>query len=382
MSSVLGSQRYDLINLSIGPELPVEDTDVHAWTAFIDEHLEDGDVLAGVAVGNGGENDRLSGNARIQVPSDSVNALAIGACDSQSRVWARASYSSVGPGRSPGIVKPDCLSFGGSYSDPFYIVANTSPSRMDPTIGTSFATPAVLRLAAGVRAFLGPVISPLAVKALLIHCAEAGTGERTECGWGRTPAEVEDLIVCPDGVARVVYQGELTPGQFLRAQIPVPVDPIDGLVAVRATFCYATRTDPEHPGNYTRSGLDVRFRPHDQRYATRETGETALQPATKPFFQLRDFSTENELRRDAHKWETTLHREKSFQSKSIRNPVFDIHYVAREGGGQAAAPRKIRYALIVSVMAPKAADLYDQIRRRYSTTLVPLRPVITVPVRV
>jgi subtilase family protein len=377
--NVLGSQRYDFINLSIGPELPIEDADVHAWTAFLDEHLEDGDVLAAVAVGNGGENDRQSGNARIQVPSDTVNGLAIGACDSQSKQWARAAYSSIGPGRSPGMVKPECVIFGGSFNEPFHVVSASDAARLDVTMGTSFATPAALRLALGIRSYLGPVMTPLALKALLVHCSECDTDDRSECGWGRLRDTIEDYIICPDGTARVVYQGELTAGQFLRAQIPVPGTTMKGLVGIRATFCYATRTDPQHPGNYTRSGLDVRFRPHDQRFTKRAgASESPIQADSRPFFQLREFSNEGELRRDAHKWETTLHREKFSRPKSLRNPVFDIHYVAREGGAPVNSAQKIRYALVVTVSAPKTADLYNEIRRRYSTTLVPLRPVIPV----
>ncbi|HKP02856.1 MAG TPA: S8 family peptidase [Chthoniobacterales bacterium] len=381
--NVLGSQRYDFINLSIGPELPIEDTDVHAWTAFLDEHLEDGNVLAAIAVGNGGENDRETGNARIQVPSDSVNGLAIGACDSPSIGWSRALYSSFGPGRSPGMVKPDCVDFGGSESEPFNVVDSTDPTRLDVTMGTSFATPAALRTAIGIRSYLGPIMTPLALKALLIHCTECDTDDRTECGWGRVAQSIEDHIICPDGTARIIYQGELTPAQFLRAQIPVPTSEMKGKVGIRATFCYATRTDPEHPGNYTRSGLDVKFRPHDQRFTVRPGADVAPgQPDSKPFFQLREFSNESELRRDAHKWETTLHRAKFFKPQSLRNPVFDIHYVAREGGAPVNVAQKIRYALVVTVSAPKTADLYDNIRRRYSTILVPLRPVISVPLYV
>jgi hypothetical protein len=197
------------------------------------------------------------------------------------------------------------------------------------------------------------------------------------------PNQVENFIVCPDGTARIVYQGELSPAQFLRAQIPMPERPMKGKVRIRATFCYATRTDPQDPGNYTRSGLDIRFRPHDQRFTRRDQADSAgaPQPDTKQFFQLRDFSSETELRRDAHKWETTLHREKSFLPKSLHNPVFDIHYLAREGGAATMTAQKIRYALILSVSAPHTADLYNEILRRYATALVPLRPVIEIPLR-
>jgi hypothetical protein len=62
--------RYDFINLSLGPDLPVEDNDVHAWTAVLDQLFADGLTLPAIAVGNSGERDWPSGNARIQTPAD------------------------------------------------------------------------------------------------------------------------------------------------------------------------------------------------------------------------------------------------------------------------------------------------------------------------
>jgi hypothetical protein len=373
---VLDSSSYEFINLSIGPELPVEDKDVHGWTAFFDEYLSGGNTLAAIAVGNGGELDRQTGNARIQVPSDCVNGLSIGASDSCTDNWQRASYSSIGPGRSPGVVKPDILAFGGSDNEPFWVVDSATPTRTSGTMGTSFATPAALRLGLGVRAYLGQVITPLAIKALLVHCANDNKNDRIQNGWGRVPQTLEELIECPDASARILYQGELSPAQYLRAQVPVPKEGMSGLVAIRATFCYATRTDPQDPGNYTRSGLDVVFRPHDGKPI-----DGVVHPKPSPFFQLKEFSVEQELRRDAHKWETTLHRERRMQSTGLRNPVFDIHYNAREGGARASTPPKIRYALVVSVTAPKTPDLYNKIVRRYATQLRPLQPVIALPIR-
>ena len=373
---VLESSAYEFVSLSIGPELPVEDKDVHGWTAFFDEYLSGGNTLAAIAVGNGGELDRASGNARIQVPSDCVNGLSIGASDSCGANWQRASYSSIGPGRSPGVVKPDILAFGGSDNEPFWVVDSATPARASGTMGTSFATPAALRLGLGVRAYLGQVVTPLAIKALLVHCANDDKNARIENGWGRVPQKLDELIQCPDATARILYQGELSPAQYLRAQIPVPKEAMTGLVAIRATFCYATRTDPQDPSNYTRSGLDVVFRPHDGKPT-----DGLEHPKSSPFFQLKEFAVEQELRHDAHKWETTLHRERRMQSAGLRNPVFDIHYNAREGGARAATPPKIRYALVVSVVAPKTPDLYNKIVRRYATQLRPLQPVIAIPIR-
>jgi hypothetical protein len=51
---------------------------------------------------------------------------------------------------------------------------------------------------------------------------------------------------------RIVYQGVVTASKYIRAPIPVPTEPFEGMVAIKATLCYATDVDPHHPGNYTR----------------------------------------------------------------------------------------------------------------------------------
>jgi len=374
---ILQTRQYQFVNLSVGPALPVEDDDVHGWTAALDEIFSSGDILASVAVGNTGHLDWDSGNARVQVPSDCVNALAVGAADSRGVKWKRADYSSIGPGRSPGLVKPDVLGFGGSSKEPFWIVDRHSPGMAAPTTGTSYASPETLRMAAGVRAHFGGILSPLAIKALLVHAAEDGGHDRREAGWGRVPHALDDLVVCPPATARVVYQGELSPAQYLRARLPLPAEQLHGYVTIRATFCFAAETDPEDPSNYTRAGLEVTFRPHDQKF-----DENGVYPKPSAFFRQQEYQTETELRRDAHKWETTLHRSRRMNGKGLLNPVFDIHYNAREGGGPTRAAGKIRYALIVTVSAPKITDLYDRVVRTYQNILIPLRPLIQIPVRV
>ncbi|WP_407470007.1 S8 family serine peptidase [Xanthomonas campestris pv. raphani] len=91
VEEVLLSRQYQFINLSLGPDLPIDDTDVHAWTSVIDDLLSDGDTLMTVAVGNNGEMDRAVGNARVQVPADAVNALAVGAANNTDDTWGEGS---------------------------------------------------------------------------------------------------------------------------------------------------------------------------------------------------------------------------------------------------------------------------------------------------
>ena len=118
IAGVLERGDYGFVNLSLGPDLPIEDDDVTAWTARLDPLLAHGGTLATIAAGNGGGRDAEAGMNRVQAPADCVNGLAVGACDSPGMPWDRAAYSSVGPGRSPGRIKPDVLGFGGTARRP------------------------------------------------------------------------------------------------------------------------------------------------------------------------------------------------------------------------------------------------------------------------
>ncbi|RJF85288.1 peptidase S8 and S53, subtilisin, kexin, sedolisin [Azospirillum cavernae] len=377
IQDALASKRYDFINFSIGPELPVEDDEIHAWTAVLDEYLSDGETLATIAVGNGGERDADNGYNRIQVPADCVNALSIGAADSRSSAWKRAPYSSIGPGRSPGRVKPSLVSFGGSIAEPYLVLGPGSVPTLMPTGGTSFAAPDTMRMGMGIRAHFGDSLRGLAINALLVHTSTPSGYPRTEVGWGRVARDLEEIVVCAPGVVRVVYQGEISASKYIRAQIPVPADQLSGMVEISATICYASTVDPHHPSNYTRAGLEVLFRPNKDKI----DGES-IHPKTTSFFkQGKLYATEDELRRDAHKWDNCLHHTQSFRGKSLKDPVFDIHYNARAGGQDFRPAEKLRYALIVTVKAPRVPDIYDQVVRRYRTTLEQLAPVIDIPVR-
>ncbi len=378
IEGVLSSQEYDFINLSLGPSLPIEDDDVHAWTAVLDDRLSRVSTLAVIAVGNDGEGDSILGLDRVQVPSDCVNALAIGACDTPGTDWQRAPYSSKGPGRSPGLVKPDLVDFGGEFSRPFVVVASDSIPSLTTTGGTSFATPSVLRLGTGIRAQFGSNLNHLAIRTLLVHTCEEGDQDHREIGWGRVARSLDDIILCDDDTVRVVYQGEISPAKYIRAAIPVPSEPMSGMVSITSTICYKTQTDPHHPGNYTQAGLEVTFRPNDGKFSR----DNQVHPDSAGFFgSSLPGAHEDDLRRDAWKWENCLHGAKRKRGSSLVNPCFDIHYNARLEGRNFTPPETLSYAMVVSVHAKGVADLYDQVVRQYATQIQPIRPVLEVPLR-
>jgi hypothetical protein len=148
---------------------------------------------------------------------------------------------------------------------------------------------------------------------------------------------------------------------------------------VKATLCYATKVDPHHPGNYTRAGLEVYFRPNEAAFKD----DNAEHASTKSFFgKSRPHLTEDELRHDSWKWENCQHAQNDYRGRSLNAPVFDVHHNARFEGRNDTRSQKLKYALVVSVTAKRVPDLYDRVVRRYRTQLEALRPVIEIPVRV
>ncbi|BCO28538.1 hypothetical protein MIZ03_3444 [Rhodoferax lithotrophicus] len=384
IEEVLMSRQYDFINLSLGPDLPIEDEDVHSWTSVIDDLLCDGNTFMTVAAGNNGEGDSELKYNRIQVPSDCVNAVAVGSANDVGSAWKRARYSAVGPGRRPGVVKPDVLAFGGDAATRYFHALHPGKSPvLVPLEGTSFAAPLLLRNAVGIRAVLGQDLMPLTIKALLVHSANQNGIDKSEVGWGKVPESLYDIITSPPGVARVVYQGELKPGKYLRASIPIPKSGLTGRVRLKATFCYASPVDPQEASCYTRAGLEITFRPNlakIRKYKT--TGKLKSQPDSVSFFETSSYATEEERRADWGKWETTLHAEKGFQGATLNAPVFDIHYNARESGAATVDAGKIKYALVVTVEAVKHQDLYNEILQSFASVLVSIQPKVTIPVNV
>jgi hypothetical protein len=372
---------YDLINMSVGPRLPVDDDDVTLWTASWDQRLSNGEWIVTAATGNDGDGDAASGSNRIQPPSDGVNLLSVGACDKSNGTWARSTYSCVGPGRRPGFGKPDGVIFGGSNAEQFPVLLTAST--IQDVQGTSFAAPFALRLAATVKAQLGSDLNSLAVRALMIHQASNdGLLPTAEIGWGRFELDPERLITCEDHEAIVIYQDELKPNEYLRVKIPIPVNSTEGNVELEATLVLSTEVDPANASSYTRRGAEVFFRPHSQRFGKPYKGKRPVHPKTAQFISARNLygASELNLREEGFKWEPCRRSKITMRSGSLHEPCFDIHNHHRAHGVASDAVTDTKYALVVTVRAPRVKDFYDRVVRAYANILVPLQPQVQIKV--
>ena len=352
----------------------MEDDDVTAWTSTLDTLLASGDLVVSVAAGNDGDADAAAGLHRVQPPADGVNVLSIGAADSEGAGWRRAYYSSQGPGRSPGLVKPDGVAFGGDDGRPFPCIGPNL--ELEYRSGTSFAAPFALKSAAAIRHQLSGDLTPLAVRALLIHRVENDEEHSwKEVGWGRVKSDALRVVTCDDDEAVVVFQGVLPIGEHLRLPVPLPVEHMNGRTAITATMLIATEVDPDHAATYTRSGVEIVFRPHEGRFTT-TNGRQSTHPKTVPFFNEASLYGRGEgaLRADGHKWEPCLHATRAFNAQTLDGPVFDVYYHSRRDGRAVVDPPPVPYAFIITLRSATTPDLYDRLVRAYANVLEPLRP--------
>lgn len=261
IDNILSNNDIDCANLAFGPRMAMDNDHPHAWTAMLDKHLASGKTLMTVATGNdGGLGDELG---RVQVPGDAINALTVGAASSQERILiSKAPFSGHGPGRSPGVVKPDGLAFGGTPSNPLLLYSPLAGG-VTERYGTSYAAPLAQRTTAGAKALSKTDLSATSLRALMVHNAfHAQQDQRNEVGWGQFPDNPEALLAYGDNQVSVLYQGKIPAGRTMRMQLPIPSVSMGTGIIIKATFCFACPVEAANPVNYTQHGLTPIFRTH------------------------------------------------------------------------------------------------------------------------
>ncbi|CAM3304958.1 MULTISPECIES: S8 family peptidase [Yersinia] len=377
--SVLENKNYKIANISLGPEVPAPDDEPNLWTSTLDKIAGDGSILLVIAAGNTGgilkDSPQDYDLARIQPPADMLNGLSIGAANSNANIWERANYSSVGPGRRPGYVKPDALFFGGDDEPKGEKLRLIGLYDYEEKLkfGTSFAAPLVTRLAARLDNLTLGKLNVATLRALLIHSTES-TSDKKGCGWGRITDNIENYVFCDDNTVTVIYQGTLTKSSGVRAAIPCPesLKISKTKIDLAATLCFYTEVDHKHPVSYSRAGIEVTFRPHSEKFKiNKDTGKMALEANTRTLFNKENIlGNEQNLRKDAHKWETCYKVNDVFQASTINDPALDIKYLTRDEGHaltskEMASLPILNYSLVITLSTRKNTNLYDEIVSEY-----------------
>ncbi|MDR2394810.1 MAG: S8 family peptidase [Treponema sp.] len=341
---ILTGGGFEFVNISVAPQISAEDHDVHAWTTVLDELACKEGLFITVAGGNNGS---LS-NPRIEVPGDGVNIVSVGAADRQGQGWKRAPYAAQGPDRSPALVKPDMVVFGGSDKDPFRVLAPGEGLCIATETGTSFAAPYLLRHAVGLRVLGGEAVSVLTIRALLIHYADRGGNRVFDVGWG-CPPPPEVIIAGFPGEIRLIYQGKAAPGYKIQADVPVPDADFQGPVRIEGTFCYMSPVSHHDPVAYTKTALDIDFISCEDVASGRDSRFPVLE-----FFDMADGNAPGRgLTRDQYPEillkATVKSGEHILDARDVAGAYFEIRRVDSSDKNRHQRGHEIAYSLVITV---------------------------------
>jgi len=265
-------------NLSLGYEsLEVDDCNFSQFAMALDDIQKENDVIICKSAGNCGNFSSNKPVGRITVPSDSVLSLVIG---SVSLDGSPSVFSRTGSGPAH-INKPDIVSYGGNFikSGKRFVKDGVKSFSVDNNIydacGTSFSTPRISALLAGLSHEIEEEFDPLLLKALTIHSARYPEDVRLTqidrvklMGYG-IPDNMSNILYNSDHEITLIQSDRLVKGKYMEIlEFPYPESLIDDKGYFYGDITVTLVATPVlFSGNgveYCQSDIDVKFGTFDE----------------------------------------------------------------------------------------------------------------------
>jgi len=277
-------------NLSLGT---TAEADLHEFSDFatsLDEIQDHNNVLICKSAGNCENFKMRAPKSRISRSADTVRGIVVGSLahdkndTDDSEKHNPSPFSRKGPGPSY-TIKPDLSHFGGnagldSRNNAVYnYVKSFSPNGSSASsIGTSFSTPRVTAIAAGVNFRLNEEFNPTLLKALLVHSAKYPsemqmdiTEKMKQVGFG-LPSSIDDILYNEPNEITLILNDTLEKGKYIDIlDFPFPKSMVDedgyfyGEVTV--TLVASPILDVSQGAEYCQSNIDVKFGTYDNKVA-------------------------------------------------------------------------------------------------------------------
>lgn len=287
-------------NLSISISREISESKFSDFAIALDEIQDEYNVLICKSAGNCKNFSKGLPLEKIHEGADSVRSLVVGAVSNEkegldiSEPDNPAPFSRKGPGPAF-IIKPDIVHYGGNagIDSRGRIVESGvfSFSKYDTIIekaGTSFSTPRVASLAAGLTNELDEEFDPLLLKALIIHSASYSDRllvpeeERTKfLGFG-VPGTVKRILYNSLDEATLILRDSLPKGSYYDIKdFPMPDCLItDGFYTgqIVVTLVYDPILDSTQGNEYCQSNMNVKFGSYDEMTPRDTTRNGILNP--------------------------------------------------------------------------------------------------------
>jgi hypothetical protein len=275
-------------NLSLGTR---NEADLYEFSDFakaLDEVQEEHDVLVCKSAGNCDNFKRSAPKSRISKSADTIRGLVVGSLTHDKNVTDIAEkfnpspFSRMGPGPSY-MIKPDVVHMGGNagLDHKNNIVSNPVKSfapdgSIAKNVGTSFSTPRVAAIAAGLDSMLNEKFNPLLIKALIIHSAKYPeemkmpiADKLNGAGFG-LPSNINDILFNQPNEITLILQDTLEKGNFIDIMdFPFPQSMVDedgyyyGEITV--TLVSSPILEVSQGAEYCQSNIDVKFGSYNEK---------------------------------------------------------------------------------------------------------------------
>lgn len=274
-------------NLSIGTREEA-DLDNFSELGIALDFLQDKyDVIICKSAGNCDNFVKGAPKSRISKSADSVRAIVVGsiAQKQEEKDLVEENYPSpfTRVGRGPNyIIKPDLVHYGGNaYIDNTGngvgrgVHSFNAKGEIIENAGTSFSTPRVSTILAGIQNKLDGEFDPLLIKGLAIHSGKYPSNIKLpmsekvrQLGFG-VPTNINDALYNSPNEITLIMRDQITKGEFTEIlDFPYPSSMVeDGRFygQVTVTVIYNSILDPSQGAEYCQSDLKVKLGTYDKK---------------------------------------------------------------------------------------------------------------------
>ncbi|OKS86119.1 S8 family peptidase [Mucilaginibacter polytrichastri] len=244
--SISRNNHIKIWNLSLGTDLDADPNEFSDFAKALDEIQDEHDVLICKSAGNCDNFQINAPKRRISKSADTVRALVVGSLTHDKNGTDHAEkfnpspFSRIGPGPA-NLIKPDLVHMGGNAGTDIRnrIVKNPVKSfgidgNIAKQVGTSFSTPRISAIAAGLNSILNEKFNSILIKALMIHSAKypiemkMGIADKINAVGFGMPSNISDILFNDPNEITLILQDTIEKGNYVDIlDFPFPKSMVD-----------------------------------------------------------------------------------------------------------------------------------------------------------
>jgi hypothetical protein len=287
-------------NLSISITRPVDEFSFSDFAIALDALQDKYNVLLCKSAGNC--KNFLTGHpkGKIHEGADSLRSIVVGSIAHKQSEYDLAEIDNPSPftriGRGPSfVIKPEVVHYGGNAGlnhQAKLVTTGVKSFGLDGSIcksvGTSFSTPRIAALAAGLYQEMDEEFDPLLIKGLIVHSANYSqllkipNAERVnQVGFGK-PQSIKSILYNSPNEVTLILRDEMSKGEYTDIMdFPMP----ECLIAngfytgqIVVTLIYNPILEPSQRAEYCQSNIDIKMGTFDMKKDRDTTRKNILNP--------------------------------------------------------------------------------------------------------